>query len=89
MSNTTKRKQIVAGSAEAQPWRVLLQVRPSLLATDLQPVVYYVRGRVDEVGNIAYLMWTVRLYMCYRHDCVTNKSTENVPPRRACDWNVE
>lgn len=58
MSNSLpQRKQILAGSPEAQPWRVLLQVRPSLLATDLQPVIYYVRGRVDEVGNIAYLMW--------------------------------
>lgn len=56
-NNVSKQKQIVVGSADAQPWRVLLQVRPSLLATDLQPVVYYVRGRVAEVGNIAYLMW--------------------------------
>ena len=55
--NISKGKQILAGSADAQPWRVLLQVRPSLLATDLEPVVYYVRGRVDEVGNLAYLMW--------------------------------
>lgn len=51
------RRQIVAGTSAAQPWRVLMLVRPSLLAADLQPVVYYVRGRVDEVGNIAYLMW--------------------------------
>lgn len=58
MSNSIpQRKQILAGSADAQPWRVLLQVRPSLLAADLQPVIYYVRGRVDQVGNIAYMMW--------------------------------
>jgi hypothetical protein len=55
--NVKKGKQVLAGTAAAQPWRVLLQVRPSLLATELQPVIYYVRGRVDEVGNIAYLMW--------------------------------
>jgi hypothetical protein len=57
MNNPSGKKQILVGSAEARPWRVLLQVRPSLLATDLQPVIYYVRGRVDEVGNIAYMMW--------------------------------
>lgn len=56
-SNKKGPRQVLAGSAEARPWRVLLQVRPSLLAADLQPVIYYVRGRVDEVGNIAYLMW--------------------------------
>ena len=57
MNNPSGKKQILVGSAEARPWRVLLQVRPSLLATDLQPIIYYVRGRVDEVGNIAYMMW--------------------------------
>lgn len=58
MSSTKEpRKKILVGSNEARPWRVLLQVRPSLLATDLEPVIYYVRGKVDEVGNIAYLMW--------------------------------
>lgn len=39
------------------PWRVTLFVRPSLLAVDLVPVVYYVRGAVDEVGSKAYLLW--------------------------------
>jgi len=52
-----KNKKIVVGSKEAAPWRVTMFVRPSLLATELEPVVYFVRGRVDEVGNIAYLMW--------------------------------
>lgn len=39
------------------PWRVTLYVRPSLLAVELEPVVYYVRGAVDEVGSKAYLLW--------------------------------
>lgn len=50
-------KKILVGSKEAQPWKVTLFVRPSLLATDLEPVVYFVRGINTEVGNIAYLMW--------------------------------
>ncbi len=50
-------RKIVVGSKEAQPWKVTLLVQPSLLAPELVPVVYYVRGKPDEVGNIAYLMW--------------------------------
>ncbi len=50
-------KKIVVGSKEAQPWKVTLLVRPSLLADNLAPVVYFVRGLPTEVGNIAYLMW--------------------------------
>jgi hypothetical protein len=50
-------KKIVVGSKEAQPWRVTLFVRPTLFETELEPVIYYVRGTVDSAGSVAYLKW--------------------------------
>lgn len=55
--STINRRVAIDTQNPRQPWRVTLLVRPSLLAVDLKPVVYFVRGRVEEVGNKAYLLW--------------------------------
>ena len=41
------------------PWRIILKVRPSLLAVELKPVVYYIRGSNPQAAcMMASKLWT-------------------------------